>query len=112
MIPKKFRLNTKQFGVVFEKGHNIKIGTGRLKVAEITNGPKISCVAAKSEEKSSQKRNRLRRRGYGVVENHIDKIPENLGIIWFLPAEVLAMKFSKLDKDFEGALIEVNTQLR
>jgi|AntRauTorcE11897_2_1112592.scaffolds.fasta_scaffold01440_2 ribonuclease P protein component len=89
MLPKKQRLCTDEFDLVYKKGKNVNSSLGYFKIRKNNDTKKISCTTSRKVTRKSVDRNRIRRRGYEAVQMFIDDIPEDMHIIWFLPPEAL-----------------------
>lgn len=96
MLPKKHRLDTDEFNLVYKNGKNVSSSLGYFKISRNNDNKKISCTASRKTSKKSVHRNRIRRRGYAAIEMFMENIPDDLHIIWFLPPESISAPPSSL----------------
>ncbi len=96
MLPKKNRLTKKEFDMVYKNGKNIRGQVGYFKVLPWNKEIKIACAVSKKAVRKSAHRTRIRRRGYVAFEKKQASLPENTGVIWFLPQEAEEVDFSIL----------------
>jgi len=78
MLPKKNRIDKKTLDLVFKKGKFIVSSSLTFKFIILNGGRKVSFVAPKSVANLAVMRNRLRRRGYSVLERFIERFPAGL----------------------------------
>lgn len=81
MLPRKNRADKKIIEKVFKEGKFLvsESLTFKFILTNSPSAPRISFIAPKSIAKLAVKRNLLRRRGYSVLEKHINQFP--LGIL-------------------------------
>lgn len=92
MLPKKHRLSRAQFGKVFDTSAVLHSGHFSMKWTDVLGNKEsqFAVVVSKKVSRSSVGRNRIRRRCYGVLEELLSQIPENItGIIFVRPSAVL-----------------------
>ncbi len=85
MLPKKNRAFTKEVDEIFKKGKFLSSSSLTFKYFKTSHKEiKISFIAPKNVAKLAVKRNLLRRRGYRVLEKHINQFPTGLvGVLVF-----------------------------
>ncbi len=103
MLPKDKRLSRQQFETVYDTGSSVQTDIGYAKFAR-TDKTRVACVASKDELKNSVDRTQVRRRGYAVVGEYFQEIPQGVSIIWFLPQEAKTVDINTLKQVFENIL--------
>lgn len=107
MLEKEKRLNRKRFDLVYETGRSVQTNLGYAKFAS-ADTRRVACVVSKDECKKSVDRTRIRRRGYAVVEDYFEQIPEGISIIWFLPQTAKTVDIKELSKSFQTIIKKIN----
>lgn len=106
MLAKEQRLNRKQFDLVYETGQSVQANLGYAKFA-LTDTSRVACVVSKDECKKSVDRTRIRRRGYAVVGDYFEQIPEGVSIIWFLPQDAKTVDKKELSESFQTIITKI-----
>lgn len=80
MLPKKNRVSKKDIDFIFQNGEFLTSPSLTFKFILNNNSsiPHISFIVPKTVTKKAVNRNLLRRRGYIVLEEHINKFPAGL----------------------------------
>jgi len=77
MLPKKNRAGRKTVKKIFKDG--VFVGSSNLNLKYVlennTTPPQISFIISKTVEKKAVRRNYLRRRGYIILKNYLNRIP-------------------------------------
>lgn len=107
MLAKNKRLDRNHFDLVYETGQSVQANIGYAKFA-LTNTSRVACVVSKDECKKSVDRTRIRRRGYAVVEDYFEQIPDGVSIIWFLPQAAKTIDKKELNESFQTIITKIN----
>lgn len=80
MLLKKNRPNKKDIEEIFKKGSSVFSSNLNLRflINNKENEPKIAFIVPKSISKKAVVRNKLRRRGYKIIQKNLSFIPKNL----------------------------------
>lgn len=111
MLPKKNRLNTRNFEETFKNGFFLPGNTLNLKyfINRKDSKKQISFVVSKKLEKSAVNRNKLKRLGYRTVEKHLITIPEGFsGIFIFNKFDKNNLKNIELDAEINKLLSKIH----
>ncbi len=104
MLPKKQRIERKFFDQILKNGKRFNSPSFTLYVAKISTettdlGSRFSFSASKKVAKQAVDRNKLRRRGYSVINRNIDKI--KTGNFYFFSYK------KGFEKDYEGLEMDI-----
>ena len=105
MLPKKQRLTQREFKQVFERGRRFSSSHFRLVVdKEQAQEPKFAVATPKKVARGAIARNRLRRRGYAILEKTLVPKAQAHMILFVRSGDVATLDFSGLSQevlDFE-----------
>lgn len=108
MISKKNRNDRKAVAQIFKVGRTVGSLNLILKFFQTStkNPPRISFVAPKTVAKRAVDRNLLRRRGYAVMERHLNKLPDGFSGIFIFGKKSMGIfgGHGKQTKDQLGSL--------
>ena len=108
MLPKKYRANTKDVELIFQKG--IFLGSPNLTFKYFRSQPneriKISFIAPKNIAKMAVQRNLLRRRGYIALGKYINQFP--LGITGVFVFKKYQDDISIIENEIKNILNKIN----
>ena len=104
MLPKKRRIEKKEFKYIISKGKRLNSDNLLLYIAKIDqkNIPKVSRFSfsvSKKVCKNAVDRNRLRRVGYSIIEKNIEKIIEKHLLFFVFKKNIISVKFDILEKE-------------
>lgn len=109
MLPKQKRITREQFKNTLPGGRSLYCELVSLRIAPFPGETsRFSFVVPKAVSKSAIKRNLLRRRGYSVIEKHLQNIKNAHIYAFFLKKGVEKLKFS----EFETVLIDALKKTR
>ena len=103
MLPKKNRLNIKEYKEVFSAGKTVHTPLLMIKVEKNTENKRFSVVVPKKVLKKAYQRNALRRYVYNVIREKIDII-NNVSVIFILKKEFNNSNEEGLKKEIEEQL--------
>jgi ribonuclease P protein component len=108
MLPKKNRADKKAVERVFKDGKFINSLSLTFKYVLIKNStpPRISFIAPKNVAKLAVKRNLLRRLGYNVLKNYINKFPP--GLVAVFVYKKYQDDISILENEIKNILTKIN----
>ncbi|OGD66941.1 ribonuclease P protein component [Candidatus Campbellbacteria bacterium RIFOXYC2_FULL_35_25] len=103
MLSKKSKISKKLFDQVFKEGkvyHSDSLYAKILKIG-LAEENKFSIVVPKKISKKAVTRNLLKRRGFFILEKHLEKIISPYAIIFFLKKEI---EFEEYEKEILNLL--------
>ncbi len=71
---------------------------------EVATPSKHSFVVSKKVAKSAPKRNLLKKRGYSVIKNLGNKIPEGFVLIYYVKKDVIKLSYKEFEKEIHELL--------
>jgi ribonuclease P protein component len=108
MLPKKNRADKKAVEKVFKDGRfiNFSFLTFKFILNENSAPPRISFIAPKNVAKLAVKRNLLRRLGYNVLKNYINKFPPGLVAVFIF--KKYQDDISILENEIKNTISKIN----
>lgn len=106
MLPKKNRVNKKEFANILQKGKFVNSPNLTLKFVfnKEATLPQVAFVAPKGIAKKAVERNLLKRRGYMVVKKFIQTLPSNFRGAFFFGKKSHDNFSGRKNKDFNPLL--------
>ena len=106
MLPKKNRADKKVVERIFKEGRVINAPNLALRFVASRGPARISVIVPKSTAKKAVERNRLRRRGYSVLEKYIKQLP--LGLAGVLIFKKYQEDFSIIEDEIKNIFNKIN----
>ena len=105
MLPKHKKIPRKLFNDILTRGkifHSPNI-TLRIRKND-SNNTVFSFVVSKKVAKKSVERNKLKRQGYSIIKEFLDKIKGSYSYIFFLKKGIIGMKYKDIKNEIYSIL--------